>query len=335
MNLKHTLAAVLSSLPPRSAVEELVRLFHQIAIVYLRKKARTGQLNPSLFGMPVEDVAFDCIADLFKRHNDGTFAQLIRYYQTVDVNGLDDDALLSISRRLVFSKVNQELYRQYREIDPSLHKLIRSLKAAVLLTPGVSLESMYDECWITFTREPESHEMLPLMPPEILEPLTAALVAGNKRLKHLLGAVSVMFAGQQIYRCSFPLLSFARIIRNTYARLGHIPTTTEDESAVTPEEILQQLRVSVAAVEERMRSSYVDRGKLSAGAYALTMATVVDILEGEYIGTDGIGVSFYDCMTGHMNGLTHHEYATRYRTILEYLVKLSRTEFLNDIRRDL
>ncbi|MDI6803591.1 MAG: hypothetical protein QME58_07065 [Bacteroidota bacterium] len=42
-----------------------------------------------------------------------------------------DEEILSHLRRLVFSKVNHGIYRQYSEIDPSLSKILRNIKIAI------------------------------------------------------------------------------------------------------------------------------------------------------------------------------------------------------------
>jgi hypothetical protein len=55
---------------------------------------------------------------------------LQKYYASLNYATLDEDQLLGISRRLVFSKVTQDLYRQYHELDPALHRIIRSMKDA-------------------------------------------------------------------------------------------------------------------------------------------------------------------------------------------------------------
>ena len=108
----------------RPAVIEIVALFHHIALVYLRHKDAAGGLKLANLGLSVEDLALDCIAGLFERDQAGRFPVLARYYEEIQWQTLDEVTLSGATRRLVFSAVNQELYRNYREADPTLHRIV-------------------------------------------------------------------------------------------------------------------------------------------------------------------------------------------------------------------
>ncbi len=86
MNLPALLQSALSPRPNRSHVSELAEMFHRIAAGYLRTKSAAGTLNLKTLGLPLEDVAWDCVADLFRRDSAGAFTQLVEYFQPINID---------------------------------------------------------------------------------------------------------------------------------------------------------------------------------------------------------------------------------------------------------
>jgi hypothetical protein len=118
IHLKPILISLLSDSPSWLCVKDFVRLCHKIALIYLRKKVRSGRLKPTFFGLPLEDLASDAIADLFKRDERGVYVKLLSYFGSPGWENKSEGELEGATRRLVFSQVNQALYRVYRETDP-------------------------------------------------------------------------------------------------------------------------------------------------------------------------------------------------------------------------
>ena len=66
------------------------------------------------------DLAYDCIAELFLQDDDGVPKVLRTYFNGLNVQELDEAEILIHLRRLIVARVNQELFRIFGEIDPSL-----------------------------------------------------------------------------------------------------------------------------------------------------------------------------------------------------------------------
>lgn len=64
-------------------VRRLVRIAWKIALVYLRQKRSSGQLDTSHFSVGLEDLALDCIGPLFERDEEGRFVELNRYFSSL------------------------------------------------------------------------------------------------------------------------------------------------------------------------------------------------------------------------------------------------------------
>ncbi|MEX0721402.1 MAG: hypothetical protein WD059_12090 [Balneolaceae bacterium] len=74
----------------------------------------------------IDDLALDCIADLFGREGD-CLTEIESYFPKEQLSELKESEVAIKLRRLVFSKVNEGLFRNYRSFDPSLSKIIRNI----------------------------------------------------------------------------------------------------------------------------------------------------------------------------------------------------------------
>lgn len=63
--------------------------------------------------------ALDCIAEMFERDEDGNFLELHLFFSTErDIEKCPGEVTLSDFRSLVYSKLNDGIFRLYREYDP-------------------------------------------------------------------------------------------------------------------------------------------------------------------------------------------------------------------------
>ena len=84
-----------------------------------------------------------------------------------------------------------------------------------------------------------------------------------------------------------------------------------------------------------MKKSYVGKGKLKEPMYSTYFRTIGEILCAEYVQNDGDVNSYYSQLLAQMPGLSDDEYRTKHRTILEYLAKLTRRDFVERVRKEL
>jgi hypothetical protein len=336
VTLRSIVTNVISRHPGRQAVKELVEFCHALAIAYLRRRAACGSFKADLLGLRLEDVAFDCIADLFRTSEEGLFHELARYYSSVAYESLDDDALAGMTRRLVFSKVTSALHRQYREIDPALHKVLRNLKATVRLVEGVSLENAGNDWLLHFSADAHGISQLPLMPPEILEAHLAASIAYSSTTRGILLAVREALEEQSLYSRSYPLLSFALALRAAYARFGDEPIGDVDHSvAFAEDEVEAGILTSLDRVRSAMRHTYVETGKVEEDLYFSYLRTAADILRSEFIGNGNADGGYYEHLLMHVPDLTRENYRDYHRGMLEYIVRLIRQDFLKEMKKNL
>lgn len=334
--LRESLKQFLSLHPTRQSVAEIVGLFHRIASACLGKKAASGSLDPSKFGLPVDDLALDCVAPLFARDSRGTFEECTRYFRNLHVQEATEADCLAMCRRLVFSRVNQELFARYSEIDSSLHKIIRNLKSAIRNSGQFNLDCSRDELWILFSETPDERADLPVAPPEILEAYLSDILARTTNLRAILNATRAYLSEESLYRASYPVTGFALVLRSGFARGGGLsPEPDGLPGQLTSEDVLRFVDAAVRTVRAKQHRQYVGKGKLEESRYEDYFHVVREILGAEYAGTNGEDLSYHDHIRRRFGLITKEDYAANHRTYLEYFTRLTRTVLLASIRKEL
>ncbi len=332
MSLRTQLASVLSDTPLPSHVRGLVETCHAMAMVCLRGRLRSDTHHPSTTGLSVEDIATDCLGSLFERTAGGEFRLLRHYFEAARWDRLSDAELLSCTRRLVFSRVHQELCRLWKQGDPSLQKLLRNFKNALRTNHRLVSRRVGHDAWVFVSTSVDEPAILPEMSAEYFEAhLTPRLQAGMS-MRQVAGAVVAVLDEQGWYRKGLPLISVALGIRNCFVRLGPA-ALAEDEDF--PDDRRPLLDAAVHTVQARMSPSYVGRGKIDPDTFALYLRSVFDILHDQYILGNGDGGTFYDYLCIHRPGITRSEYRRSHQGHLEYLVKLTKQEFFASVEREL
>jgi hypothetical protein len=248
---------------------------------------------------------------------------------------MEEDRLLGALRRLVFGKITESLYVQYRELDPSLHHVIRNLKSAALRVVGTDVDSIGEGWWVVF--DAGDLPSRPVMPREVLDLHVADLMRQDPNLRALLRGLGVMLREQEVYRHALPLMALAHAVRAVFAR-GPLLAATDDPlpgDRLEDEEIHRWIADSISAAGGQLRPGYVGRGKISAGDFDLLFRSVRSILAAELTGTDGEGPSYFEHFRLYCAGVDQDTYRRLHRSHLEYFVRLTRRELGVRVRKEL
>lgn len=334
MDLRNVIGSLHGGVRP--SIREAVSLFHHIALVYLRHKDAAGALMHAHLGLSLEDLALDCIAGLFERDHSGRFPVLARYYEEIQWQTLDEVTLNGATRRLVFSAVNQELYRNYREADPTLHRIIRNIKDAAEAVQGVGITQIGRDNCVTFSHDPGAG-LLPVAPPEYLSPYVSSVLAKNEDLRAVLTELKDLLGSQECYRPAISIVRLALMIRETFLALAHDTAYAESTPPAVEEQLLLSdieslIARSVKTTGERFRANYVGRGKVSADRFEVYVNVAREVMQADFTDAGDRRLSFFERTRNHIPGLTEEEYRSEHRSVLEYLVKTARSEYLEAVR---
>jgi len=333
MSLRAHLESVLSDDPAPAHVRSLIALFHALAIVCLRGRVRSGNHHPSTSGLPIEDLAFDCLGSLFERDAPGRYRLLRRYYSEAGWARMNDPELLSCTRRLVFSRVHQELCRLWKQGDPSLQKLLRNLKVALRTNRRLVARRIGHDPWLFVSHSVDQAATLPEMSPEYFEAQLIPLLQTGMSMRKVTNAVITVLDDQTWYLKGLPLITIALGIRNSFARLAAaLPAVTQESF---PEDRQPLLKTALRTIEARMTSAYVGTGKIDHQTLGVYLRSAFDILYDQYVLGNGEGRTFYEYLCIHRPHTTRSEYRQRHQGYLEYLVRLTKREFFASLRKEI
>ena len=189
VTIKETLSQLFNEPRQHVAINHIVQQCFNIALAYLHHRLRRGSLIDNQFGISNEDLAMDCIAELYQRDETGTFIVLRQYFDSISWEKLSDEELQVALRRLVFSKVNEGLFRNYREEDPNLAKIIRNIKEAVKHKEKVNLMRYRETNWLVYGPEDATLNHLPLAPAEVLEAYLFSVVCNTSNVYTAVGII--------------------------------------------------------------------------------------------------------------------------------------------------
>jgi hypothetical protein len=336
VEIKWVISSLLSPAPSSEAVNEAVLLFQRIALSYLRTKVSSGKLQAHEFGIALDDLALDSIAELFAGVSDRRFPHLHSYFKSFPIETMSEPELFSATRRLVFSRVTEHLFRLYRQHDPHLGKIIRNIKLAINHSLSLSIERSNETLWIILSDEDAATSARPLMPPEIMESHLSAAATSGLSAGKLLNIFEEILRQTEHYRQRYPLVGLAIVLKHIYARMGEPPLELDyPTSRLTEEEITGFITESAEHVRHEMKTGYVEKGKITPQTYQTYFNAINEILRMQFLSSDGYDHTFYEVLRNHIRGLSYNDYRNEHRTYFEYLNKLVRRRFLEAVKKEL
>lgn len=318
-----SLVNVLGVRPDRTSVARLVRGMTRIAVAYLRLRERRHSIRHQVSPLSESDLALECIADLFRTDATGRFVDLQRRFAAIDVATGDPESVLAAVRRLVIRKVDDGLFRMLQESDPSLARLIRGLKRAALGRDDVRIEKRHGVLWLVVDRDGD--DGLPTLSGEVFEHLLV-LAGVSARPATLLDTAIGALRSQGLYAARVPIVSAALALRACVVRCGLPP-----EVRVADEPAVEDARqVAIAAVRKNRRLAVVNPHSDGASYEDVYIACAADIVASQFTG-DG-SPTHYEAISKHLPTVSPAEYRRRHRTRFEYVVRQTRSAFVEMMR---
>lgn len=296
-------------------------------MAFLRIQLQRGSLNDYRFGIPTEDLAIDCIADTFQRDEDGRFITLENYFATFDWQQASEEELTISLRRLIFSKVNEGLFRSYRAEDPNLAKIIRNVKEAVKRNSSFSLRREREVQWIIVGDSTTSDHYLPLAPTAILENYITSVLCETSNTYTAVYAFEDFLKQHPYYRNAFPLSEYARVLRACFQN-REVPSPATHEINLSLIDLDSALKKTIKHVRSKLHDTYVRKGKISLHMFETYISALRKILAYHFGAPSEAVGSQYDALATVIPGLSKDSFQTEHRNIMQYLFKISRTKMI-------
>ena len=299
-----------------------------IALAYLKKKVSAGNNYILNLSNSLHDLAWDCIADLFERDDKGRFVQIETYFENESLDCLSEAEVQMKLRRLVFSKVNDGLFRNFGVFDMSLSKIIRNLKLAAA-KHDLPINRWATDNYLLFGDQNTEDDSKPVFPPEFLEIKLTNRLNVTMDIPEIVDELDEIFTTQDHYQKRYPIVQLASVIRRSFVNLhDKHPTYRRPENpAISKEKLADFLKLSLEQCGECFRETYVEKGKIDAESLAKYITCIENILHHHYIDESEAGDSYYDHFNEVFPGVSKDQYRQQHRQYLEYMVK--------QVRRDL
>lgn len=333
--LHELISSVVQDRPSEARVAEFAHLSRKIALVQLRRKVAAGRLNADYFRIPLDDIAWDSIADLLRQDEDGKLVQIASYFESLSYASASEEHLLAHLRRLIFAKVNQSLFRMHNELDPSLGRVLRNMKLALHALQSFHLVERFGEQWLAPVAC-ETLEHLPAMETEALQLTIREQTAGSDRIPQLLAKLGSYLRTQSAHSRMVPLMSVAFALRCVHAGDGdgkEEPSTVERTLFV--EDATALIAGACRSLMKEHAKKYVEKKEVPREVFAKYFEVIERNLHQRIIGHDGDAFSFYEGLRGLMPELTREEYAATHKSRLEYLARLSYDEAVKELKKHL
>jgi hypothetical protein len=298
------------------------------------------QINPYLaknasFGLSIEDLAWDCIAELFIRDETAKYLALTAYLESLPLNAMDDaDANIAI-RRFVASGVQQRMMQVYHEIDPALGKIIRNIKLSIDSLSTLERVARFGETYLVPPSIPQNTHLPDLDVSELMTMICVPLNGTQQNIPGLLSTLAKSLCLQDSWSRVVRLTDVALAIREVFASGRNLEESVDCEcESLMQEEIIHVIDDSVRYVRSGLLSKYVTKGALTENEAAAFELALREILQTRFLEDKRDDSGYFDNISAVIPSLTMQDYRKHYRQYLEYAVKLGREFVGNRLRKN-
>lgn len=285
-----------------------------------------------MHGLNISDLAYDSIAEIFQKDENGNYIQLCSYFSGLLLTSATDEEILAHLRRLVFSKVNHSIFRLYTEIDPSLAKILRNLKIAINTLRNFSEVERFGEPCIA----PCMYDTLGHLPPISFEKLERDFIPYVKdydNVPELLAKFSLYLREQEDHSRIIPMVTVGLLFRAVFVHTHETPTkAVEIDDVLLVDDSIKIIREACEQVQKKNKNKYVDRRKIDNEIYQNYFKVLEEALYEKFIGNDGHDFSLFESLKQYAPYLTKADYMKNHRNKLEYLLKKTNKEVIKRLK---
>ncbi|MBW7889271.1 MAG: hypothetical protein H3C35_13095 [Bacteroidetes bacterium] len=334
-NLKQNIFSLLGKNYTHRQVNEIIALCHAIANAYLRNTVINGTAKQEYLGINQSDIAFDCIADLFRKDEQGNFVQLQAYFESFNVHELSEREILTHIRRIVSSRVNQGMFRIYQEADPVLGKIIRNIKLALQIVKNFNETERFGEIHIApINCDALAH--LQTIDSNTLARELQTIANGSEHIPHILSKLALYLREQKEFRRSVPIVTVALAIRTLYTgelKINDIEQpTAENELFVA--DANKTIHDSCAHVKTSTAKKYISTKRISSEIFENYFSAIEKNLGYSILGVNGEDTSLFGALKNKMPKLTPEQYKKHHRSTVEYLALLCKEEAVKRLKKN-
>ena len=313
-------------------VQCLVYEAHKISLAYLRIRVKRNDYILELMGGSYDDLAWDCVSELFERDENGRFSNIRECLHEYGA-GQCDQKNISAFRRMVFTKTNDTIFTLLGRYDSSLSKIIRNIKLAVTDHSSVHIKNFGNDNHVIFNG---TDVACGSMSPDLLLSQLLPNVPNKPNIRDLLQSTLDLFSRTDNLGNSISVVQLAYIYRKLFVKLHGSEPAIDDKPhrEIIEQERSKLLDIAVSAKSENLRSTYVKCGKLTDTEFTGLITVAKKILMNKYVALS-TDFGYYEFYTQQFKTVSKKSYRKGHRSTLEYIVKKLEKRFLNLFEKDL
>lgn len=282
-------------------------------------------------GLSLRDLCYDAIASLFARDADNQFSSLYKSFLSWDPAIVDDAGASFFLYRVTVKKTEQRITELYAEADHFFFKILTAVTYQLTQKCENKYKKMNYLGRVYIVRAGTKHIVPPLVDTAKLDDLPLINNEINSELFE-----SILNHCEKQCGC-FPAIPFNDLIRRL--KEIHAPLYAERTIALnsqgiseplTGTEIHSMMDEVIVSLKEKVDKSYVRKGKLS-GFEGVAFAGVIEDLGRDML-DGGPEHNLFNYIAGRLPGTTEIEYKTRYKGIIEYMLRSMRSDLYEKIK---
>lgn len=346
LNLKNLIQNICKGSYSQAELIQFITITQKIALSYLKYQEITGKRISGAnteSETELQDIAMDCIADLFMSDGNGSFPQLERYYNSkIENPNLDEAETLTLTRRLVIRKTRQELSRIFRERDPEGAKIVRNIKVAIRNSNMLMIMRDFGKDFICYAdnqnhnkgKTQPSDEKLRKNMPVIPDDLLASEFSDLHNIKDPI-SISVkklldIVADYEQYQNFLAIEVISRLLRNIRVEqfrdgIMNMQLVFSPLQELELKEIDDHVDDVMKIISKKIHAQYLSSGKISPEKAVIYNSALRDVLYGLLQRRNG--GSYFCHLKSYITSLTQKQYREQERSIFEYLAKIAKKEF--------
>ena len=309
----------------------IVNICLALASEHLERKWNSRRLT-QLQGISEADLAYDCIADLFQQDDAGRLVQLEAYFSSIRNECTDGEELLVYLRRLVYSRVNQAIFRMYEDIDPTLSRILRNIKIAVQkLGQFEEIDRFGENCLAPLLCDKLQH--LQPVNEQVIEQHLSSVCIGIESIPQMLAGLALYLREQDEHSRVVPFMVVARSIESVYT-IRHRPLleAAQVEAEFEIHDTTAIVKSACRKVRHEMFARYVEKHKINEELFDHYFEIIERNLLLRFVELDGHDKAYFDLLKSRLPDLTKGQYRAQHRAKLEYLGALTYKRAMKELK---
>lgn len=305
----------------QSQINNAIEGAYRIAVKYLQLHRLSISKLINGEDLTLQELAMDSIVGLFINEKDNEVMPIIQSFNKWQPCISSEEDCLYFLNKVVASRVEQHIYKLFKEKDPFFSKLLDSVNY-LIRTNGFYKFHFLGKTFLSET-ELEKFEKCFISTDEF-EKIPSELF---KERKSLLSNLITYLKNETEFNLAIPLNDL--IIRLKHVNSSEYLLDEYTSSEFNKIEINEMLEKGFRSAIEKLMYSYVDKGKLDReelNAFRSALKEMaIDLSDG------GINPGLYKYLSAYIPGLTEEDYKNKYHNILEYLLKVMKNNIAEEL----